>query len=110
VVRWTLRPPKKKKLRRIGVSCEEYKMSDGDVQERNPCASLDKRVPYAAVSKSVFKKYVANVTRSREYGEDCKKDFKTVEIVTIRFDCKPKKDIVEDRQKSRSGNTIYRNL
>jgi len=90
------------------MSFKESNVSNGYVQEWNPCAGLNKRVPHATVPQSVFKKYVANVTRSRKHGEDGEEDFKAMEIVTIRFDGKPKKDIVENRQHPGSGNTIYK--
>lgn len=49
------------------------------------------------MAQSILEHDEPQVSGSREYGNDCQKNLKAVEIVTVGRDAKPEKEVVKYR-------------
>lgn len=106
------RPPKKKKLRRVGKkyhisNLARYANSDrGHAQEGDPGRVLYERREEAAIAQPVLEDRVSDVARAREDHHAREPDLETVHVEPVDVECEPEDQVVHNGEGGRGGDTV----
>jgi hypothetical protein len=86
------------------------KQKRGDLQERNPSHILHKRTDQTPMPKPILQDRKPNIPRSRKHRGARDPNLKRVQIVPVDLKRQPQDHIIQQRQRRRSRNPIYRRV